>query len=382
MSSLEPVPRVPPPGGARARYIMVGGFLGAGKTTAILRLARFLTEQGQRIGLITNDQSVGLVDTAIARAQGFPVEEITGGCFCCRFNTLMDAADRLNAEARPDVFIAEPVGSCTDLRAAVSYPLRRIYGDTFEIAPLTVLVDPIRASRVLGLETGRSFSKKVLYVYDRQLAEADAIVVNKVDLLDAARRERLRAALAARYPQAAVLEMSARDGSGTAAWFERVTRGAMGLGTSPEVDYEVYAEGEALLGWLNATVRVAGDAPFDGNALLRDLVGHMAGAIGAGEIAHLKMTLTAEELPSDIAVLNLVAGDRRAEMAHTLKAPIEAGELIVNLRAEDDPGRLNDAARAALTAWEAGGPGRRAAIGHIEHFRPAKPTPTYRMVTV
>ena len=360
MPDLEPEPKTRGSDEARARYVMVGGFLGAGKTTAIIRLARFLTDRGRRVGLITNDQSVGLVDTTLARAQGFPVEEITGGCFCCRFNTLMDAADRLNAEARPDVFIAEPVGSCTDLRAAVSYPLRRMYGDAFEIAPLSVLVDPLRALRVLGLEAGRSFSKKVLYVYDRQLAEADVIVVNKVDLLDETRLERLREALATRYPQADVLAMSARAGDGAASWFERVTRGAMGLGASPDVDYAVYAEGEALLGWLNATVRVSSGTPFDGNALLRDLAGHMAHAIGTAEIAHLKMTLTAEELPSDIAVLNLVAGDRGAELAHTLKAPVDAGELIVNLRAEEDPRRLHDAALAALGAWGTGGPRPRA----------------------
>ncbi len=381
MADLGPESKTRGSDEARARYVMVGGFLGAGKTTAIIRLARFLTDRGRRVGLITNDQSVGLVDTTLARSQGFPVEEITGGCFCCRFNTLMDAADRLNAEARPDVFIAEPVGSCTDLRAAVSYPLRRMYGDAFEIAPLSVLVDPIRAMRVLGIEAGRSFSKKVLYVYDRQLAEADVIVVNKVDLLDEARLEGLREALATRYPQADVLAMSAREGDGAASWFERVTRGAMGLGAAPDVDYAVYAEGEALLGWLNATVLVASDEPFDGNRLLRDLAGHMADAIGTAEIAHLKMTLTAEELPSDIAVLNLVAGDRSAEMAHTLKAPVDAGELIVNLRAEEDPQRLHDAALAALAAWEQGGDGRRAAIDHIEHFRPAKPTPTYRLAT-
>ena len=378
---LEPEAGTPPSDGARARYVMVGGFLGAGKTTAIIRLARHLTEQGRRVGLITNDQSVGLVDTTLARSQGFPVEEITGGCFCCRFNTLMDAADRLNEAARPDVFIAEPVGSCTDLRAAVSYPLRRMYGDAFEIAPLSVLVDPLRALRVLGLEAGRSFSSKVLYVYDRQLAEADVIVVNKVDLLEGPRLERLREALAARYPRADVLAMSARDGSGVRSWFERATRGAMGLGRSPDVDYAVYAEGEALLGWLNATVRVSCDTPFDGNGLLRDLAAHIAGAVGAAEIAHLKMTLTAEELSSDIAVLNLVAGDRGAELAHRLNAPVDAGELIVNLRAEEDPERLNEAALAALAAWESAGTGRRAAIEHIEHFRPGKPTPTWRMAT-
>ncbi len=364
-----------------ARYIMVGGFLGAGKTTAILRLARHLTDAGQRAGLITNDQSVGLVDTALARAEGFPVEEITGGCFCCRFNTLMEAADKLTADARPDVFIAEPVGSCTDLRAAVSYPLRRMYGDAFAIAPLSVLVDPVRALRILDLEPGRSFSEKVRYVYDRQLAEADVIVVNKTDLVDAGRLARLREALAERYPRAEVIAMSAREGDGVSGWFDRVTGGALGLDASPDVDYETYAEGEALLGWLNATVRVTAGAPFDGNALLRELAGRIAATVGADEIAHLKMTLTAEELPSDIAVLNLVAGDRGAEMAHTLKAPIDAGELILNLRAEADPELLHDAALAALRGWEAEGGGRRAAIDHIEHFRPAKPEPTYRMAT-
>src|SRR6266436_3512413 len=101
----------------KARYIMVGGFLGAGKTTAILKLAEHLVAQGQKVGLITNDQSVGLVDTAMLAAHGFPVQEITGGCFCCRFNSLVDAADQLTKDSQPDVFIAEPVGSCTDLKA-------------------------------------------------------------------------------------------------------------------------------------------------------------------------------------------------------------------------------------------------------------------------
>src|SRR5262245_15049192 len=55
-----------------ADYVMVGGFLGAGKTTAMLRLAEHLTRGGQRVGLITNDQSSGLVDTSLVAAKGFP----------------------------------------------------------------------------------------------------------------------------------------------------------------------------------------------------------------------------------------------------------------------------------------------------------------------
>ena len=132
---------------ATARYFMIGGFLGAGKTTAVAALAQRLVSAGMRVGLITNDQGSELVDTAMLRARGFATEEIAGGCFCCRFDSLVDAADRLDAASRPDAFVAEPVGSCTDLVATVTYPLRRIYGDRFRIAPLSVLVDPVRFRR-------------------------------------------------------------------------------------------------------------------------------------------------------------------------------------------------------------------------------------------
>src|SRR5262245_9084029 len=181
---------------AKARYLMIGGFLGAGNTTSVARLAQQLTGQGLGVGLITNDQGSELVDTAMLRSRGFATEEIPGGCFCCRFNSLVDAANKLTATARPDVFIAEPVGSCTDLVATVTYPLRRIYGDHFSIAPLSVLVDPIRARRIFGLENGGKFSDKVLYIYRKQLEEADIIAINKCDLLDKHQVTQLRDALA------------------------------------------------------------------------------------------------------------------------------------------------------------------------------------------
>ena len=182
-----------------ARYVMIGGFLGAGKTTAVDRFAKELTERGMRVGLITNDQSSGLVDTALLRSHGFATEEIAGGCFCCRFESLQEAAASLTRQSRPEVFLAEPVGSCTDLMATVSYPLRRIYGDRFRIAPLSVLVDPLRAARILGLAAGRSFSSKVVYVYRKQLEEADLIVVNKCDQLADDLRSRLVGALAEQF---------------------------------------------------------------------------------------------------------------------------------------------------------------------------------------
>jgi len=362
-------------------YVMVGGFLGAGKTTALLRLARHFTGRGRRVGLITNDQSQGLVDTTLVNASGYPVREITGGCFCCRFNSLTKAANELTSEVRPDVFLAEPVGSCTDLRATVHYPLRRMYGDNYRIAPLSVLVDPIRALRVLGLESGQAFSAKVLYVYRKQLEEADLIVINKRDLLDAPRLSRLEAALGDAFPRAAIFSVSAREGTGLAAWFGRLADDAAAW-AAPEVDYDLYAEGEALLGWLNATVRLQADDPFDGNRLLRRLAADIHRRLAAEglEIAHFKMTLAPSEDLADLGVLNLVGSDRQPEQPHLLQNPLDGGELIVNLRAEGDPDTLRAAVTDALRRLADAGVS--AKVVHLEHFRPARPTPTHRVVTV
>ena len=204
---------------SRARYIMIGGFLGAGKTTSVAALAQHLTDAGRTVGLITNDQGRELVDTAMLRAKGFATEEIPGGCFCCRFNSLVDAANKLTEQSKPDVFIAEPVGSCTDLVATVTYPLRRIYGSDFSIAPLSVLVDPIRASRIFGLSEGGNFSEKVTYIYRKQLEEADLIVINKTDLLEPNDLDALSEKLTTEFPNANVLKISARTGEGTDDWF-------------------------------------------------------------------------------------------------------------------------------------------------------------------
>ncbi|MGQ0732121.1 MAG: GTP-binding protein [Acidobacteriota bacterium] len=366
----------------QAHYIMVGGFLGAGKTTALLQLARHLTAQGRRVGLITNDQSHGLVDTTLVTAEGYPVREITGGCFCCRFNSLTEAAAGLAAEAAPDVFLAEPVGSCTDLRATVQYPLRRLYGDNYRVAPLTVLVDPVRALRILGLEPGRAFSPKVLYVYRTQLAEADLIVVNKMDLVDESRLARLQEALHAAFPRAVVLTASARSGVGLEPWFTRLLTDESADWPAPEVDYDVYAEGEALLGWLNATLRLEAAAPFDGNALLAELGSHVAAELADRqlEVAHFKMTLSPDE-GGDLGLLNLVATDRTPEQPHLLQDDLRRGELIVNLRAEGDPDVLKSIVTGALDAVT-NRPGLATRVVHIEHFRPSRPVPTHRVVTI
>lgn len=365
----------------KARYIMIGGFLGAGKTTTVAQLAKTLSDQGMRVGLITNDQGTGLVDTAMLRSRGFATAEIPGGCFCCRFNSLVDAAQSLTSESAPEVFIAEPVGSCTDLVATVTYPLRRIYGDQFEIAPLSVMVDPVRAMRVFGLVEGRQFSEKVVYIYKKQLEEADIIVINKIDSISKMEREQLTTKLQETFPGKTITSVSAREGEGLSEWFEQLKTTSQKGGKAMEVDYEIYAEGEALLGWLNATVNLKADQSFDGNAWIKELAINLQQSLGKAdaEIAHLKMTLSPDEGLGDIAVINLVRNDFLPELSQNLPDDCKSGQLIINLRAEAAPELLNHSIMEALAKAAEQENGITATLDHVEHFRPGKPEPTHRL---
>lgn len=365
----------------KSRHIMIGGFLGAGKTTAIIELAKYLQKQDITTGLITNDQSTGLVDTALVRKNGFRVEEIPGGCFCCKFNSLVDAAKKLSEDELPDVFIAEPVGSCTDLVATVSYPLRRMYGDQYVISPLSVLVDPIRACRILGIQPGPKFSEKVVYVYNKQLEEADYIIINKSDITDADTIRQLRDELFKRFSPKDILTCSTRNGDGLKPWFERILKEEINEHRTMDVDYELYAEGEALLGWLNATVSLNSTQEYDGNAFLETLAQNFQSGLNENqkEVAHLKMTLVPDEGLGDIASINLVRNDLTPELSERLEEPVQKCQLIINMRAESVSEVLQNIMQQALQ--RSCSPMQVAFnIEHVEHFQPAKPEPVHRVI--
>ena len=366
----------------KSRYIMIGGFLGAGKTTTMLRLAEMLTARGLKVGLITNDQASGLVDTSLAKHRDVAVEEIAGGCFCCRFSSLIEAARHLTVTTRPDVFLAEPVGSCTDLVATVALPLQQIYGEQFTVAPFAVLVDPVRAMRVFGMDPGRTFPEHVLYIYQKQLEEAEHIVINKADSVDAAALEDLRAETARRYPAAAVHVISAREGTGVEPLLELLLSGEAAPSRIMDVDYPLYGVGEAMLGWLNCSADLSGE-DFDGNAFLLEFAAAVQVALSAAgaEVAHLKMVLSPAGDPLDLAACNLTRGDARAELSHTLADPLDDATLLINCRAAGEPETLRDAVAAALEQT-ALAHGLTLTTGPLEYFKPGQPNPERRVTSV
>jgi hypothetical protein len=250
------------------------------------------------------------------------------------------------------------------------------------MAPLSVLVDPVRAEQVFGMREGRRFSEKVLYIWRKQVEEADIVVVAKADLLDAKPRETLRLRLASEFPGKPIVEVSVKTGAGVREWFELIESTEPGAAKAMDVDYDVYADGEAMLGWLNATVQIDAKEDLDSNALLRALAESMKKALLHAEIAHLKMTFSPDDsLAGEIAALSVVRSDIVPELNIKLDAPVRSGQLIVNCRAEGSPDDLRAALEAGVEEVRKFFSGISAKIDHVEQFRPGRPTPTHRLQT-
>lgn len=358
------------------RFIMIGGFLGAGKTTTISRLAKMLMARGLKVGIVTNDQAQDLVDTNNLKSQGLSVQEVPGACFCCKFNELIDRAGQLSQENAPDIIIAEPVGSCTDLVSTVILPLKDLHQGQYTVAPFPVIFKPSHGLRILRNESA-GFSPKAAYIFRKQLEEADLILMNRIDELSDVERETLTKLLHQEYPETTVLPVSAKTGEG----FEQVIDNVLSQNRSPErvleIDYDIYAEGEAELGWLNSTFELSAANVFDLDQLMRGLIKQLASELEsrAAEIAHLK--IIGLEEGGAFAVANVVSSGGLAELSVESKAQLKQVNLIVNARVSHDPKELQQIVEKVVQSIT-----KKAAIqatlNTSQQLRPGRPTPTHR----
>jgi Ni2+-binding GTPase involved in maturation of urease and hydrogenase len=359
------------------RFIMVGGFLGAGKTTTLARLARHYQQQGLNVGVVTNDQATDLVDTNSLRSQGFDVGEVAGSCFCCNFNGLLGTMEKLGADHRPDVILAEPVGSCTDLVATVVQPLKQLFQAEFSIAPYCVILKPGHGERILKNESGAGFSPKAAYIFKKQLEEADAVLINRVDQLAPAEIDELARLVDRHYPGRPILKVSARAGTGFEGLLALLEqRGDFGRRVL-DIDYDIYAEGEAELGWLNASIRVSAPAEFGLDDLLLDILKRLAARLdqAGAETAHLKAIGLWEGF---FGVANLVSRDRPPELSLPSNCFVREFDLIVNARVATDPEILQELVEQEVAAVCTSA-GARAEFRQTQCFRPGRPTPTHRL---
>ena len=294
------------------KLALIGGFLGSGKTTAIVKACHQLIGSGEKVAVITNDQGDQQVDTALIRSLGLPSEEVINGCFCCNYAQLDTHIDELSARVRPSIIFAESVGSCTDLAATIAKPMSRLKPDIKSV--ITIFAD---AELLLSFVEGRSLfvNESIRYIYQNQLKEAELLVVNKIDLLTSDELLKVKTFVDSQYPEKSIFYHSSWNDRDIATWLRSVDQFTLTKErTSLDIDYDIYANGEAALSWLDRrivlrsasgnavfiTTKVIG-AIFDAIQQRRLPIGHLKFFIKSGTESD-KVSFTSSSTSSNVTL--------------------------------------------------------------------------------
>ena len=355
------------------KLFLIGGFLGSGKTTAIQEACAVLLEEGIKVGVVTNDQGVQLVDTGFLRSADLPVTEVQNGCFCCNYSRLEDCIQTLKESYQPEVVFAESVGSCTDLVATVFKPMLKFHPD------IDVLISVFGDARVLPvlLKGSRLFAVSVNYIYKKQLEEADVIVVNKVDLITEAQLKEIRHLMKTRFPDKIILYQNSLIPQDVDAWiavqinFRRLT-GKKSL----DIDYDIYGAGEAALAWLDEEIEIHCEEGNSGDAAAR-LINAIYSRTSRKElpIGHLKFLVSDGRRREKISFTTINGKDF---VYKPTEFKTNSVTILINARVQTAPKSLNEIVSDALSEVRSQD-NCRITSKNKEFFQPGYPEPAYRI---
>ncbi|MGI5993119.1 MAG: GTP-binding protein [Methanosarcina sp.] len=184
------------------QVIVVGGFLGSGKTTTIINMGKYLAEKGKKVAIIVNEIGEIGIDGDVINRFGFDTKEITSGCICCSLKVgLRTTVTMLAKEYKPDILMIEPTGIAFPHVIKEEIKLMNL-GEHVEIAPLVTLIDGSRFKYLM---------KEVKEFAMRQIIDAEILGINKIDLIEPIRLPILEASVQQLNPKATVVLLSGKD---------------------------------------------------------------------------------------------------------------------------------------------------------------------------
>lgn len=177
------------------QLLIISGFLGAGKTTLIIRLAKEAVAKKVKVAVIVNEVGEIGIDDMFMRQLDLNVWEMLGGCICCTLAAdLGNTLDKLIEEYQPDLVLLEPSGAA-DLRAIneiiTAYEDRSI----FKTCKLTI-VDPLRLPMLMEVITPLITS---------QIQSAEWILINREDVASSEDMENARQTVSHLNPEAKII---------------------------------------------------------------------------------------------------------------------------------------------------------------------------------
>ena len=341
---------------------LLSGFLGSGKTTAIIRACRLLKKQNIPVAVITNDQGARLVDGDLFTHLGIPSGQVTNGCFCCNYNDLERTIHRLSPHGSPVLF-AESVGSCTDLIATVLKPLLQQHPEWQPT--VSVFADARLLQSLLDESIASQFDSSVRYIYFKQLEEAQVIVVSKTDLL--ADKASLQGLMQERYGEKITLYQNSFKQEDIALWLTTLDNTLFSNALpSLDIDYDRYGAGEAKLAWLDQELEIQSPknkAQTAAMALMQNL------SSLDYPIGHLKFLLDGKTKLSFTTTGS--TDDHHPE-------PATCASLLINARIQTEPINLSNLVANAITAIEKDYDCTIRTISK-HSFQPGFPKPTHRI---
>jgi G3E family GTPase len=183
------------------RLLLIAGFLGSGKTTLILSLARRIAASGQRICVLVNEVGEVGIDGEVLRVGDLEVRELTAGCICCQIGSdLVLALRELEERFRPHLVIVEASGVATP--AGVLDALKYYRGQALTAVQTVTLIDAARFVELYQVVTP---------LIEAQITGADRLVVTKVDEAKAAEIDEAIATARLLAPAAQVYAVDATD---------------------------------------------------------------------------------------------------------------------------------------------------------------------------
>ena len=310
------------------KFAVVSGFLGAGKTSVMMALTAADASRGRRTAMISNDlgEDVTLADHRLAALSGVRASEITGECICfCHDVLRAHLAEHFAAGC--DLVLSDIPGFGVGALEHVYHGLAAEGGADFALAPFTVVIEPETAAALRAGDCGDRAC-----IARNQLMEADCIVLNKRDMLTQGETAELTACLAAAFPDARVLAVSARTGEGLDALSDAL-RGGTAAMRHPPIDYDAddlqSAMGRLSEYYLQYRAVVCCD-DFDGTDYLCAIARGAADAVRAagGELPHLKLLAWTPE--GDFGKVDVLGVHRPVELTRPFAGRCADVAVVLN----------------------------------------------------
>jgi G3E family GTPase len=355
---------------------LVGGFLGSGKTTAIANTCKILADKGITTSVITNDQGDYLVDSRFIQQADIPFAEVTGGCFCCNYNQLDTQINNLINRNNPTAIFAEFVGSCTDLVATVLKPILEYRGARNEQVTFSSFVD-VQLFLIHLEGKPMPFNMETNYIWEKQIEEAEILIVNKIDLLNVAELDKLKILATKAYPGKQLLFQNSLDTESLNKWIELLNTDQKNqVHKSIAIDYEIYGKGEANLAWLDEEIEIISSD----NSSVEIAYGFIQGLSDniikkKMPVGHLKFYLSYNNKSEKLSFTTI---SDNSVIAPSVFEKTRSVDLLINARIQTSPEELKNILFENLNHLRSV-PGVTINEKFLSYFKPGFPNPVHRM---